>query len=205
MKLNCQNVTRIFQTHNSAVTVLQDVTFSAEEKEFLCIVGPSGCGRTTLLKLMAGLQRPTSGQITFHSELTTNKLRDASVFQEHGIFPWMIILDNVAFGLEMQGMRRREQQNRARMLIEKIGLTHFISTYPHELSVGMRQRVGIAVELTAAQTGLGHMIWLAWETMRLEELYIGLVVISVLGIGFNMLLQSLRNTLSPGELVRRRD
>jgi NitT/TauT family transport system ATP-binding protein len=120
------------------------VTFGVGKRELVCIVGPSGCGKTTLLKLIAGLLEPTSGRIVFGVEPAAGQPRSALVFQEHGLFPWMSVLENVAFGLEMQGAGREERYHRARAFIERVGLAHFANSYPHELSVGMRQRVGIA-------------------------------------------------------------
>ena len=144
MRFECQQLNKTYQTRNGVVPALEDMTFSVSEREFVCFVGPSGCGKTTLLKLIAGLMEPTSGRIIFSAEPTDGRLRSALVFQEHGLFPWMTVLDNVAFGLEMQGMRRGERRDRARAFVEKVGLAHFVGSYPHELSVGMRQRVGIA-------------------------------------------------------------
>ena len=144
MGFECQHLSKAYQTRNGVVLALEDVSFSAGEREFVCIVGPSGCGKTTLLKLIAGLLEPTSGRIIFSAEPTDGRLRSALVFQEHGLFPWMTVLDNVAFGLEMQGMGQQERHRRARAFIEKVGLEHFANSYPHELSVGMSQRVGIS-------------------------------------------------------------
>jgi NitT/TauT family transport system ATP-binding protein len=140
----CQQLCKAYQTRNGLIPALEDVTFAVGEQEFLCIVGPSGCGKTTLLKLIAGLVEPTSGQIRFVTRPPDGRPRAALVFQEHGLFPWMTVLDNVAFGLEAQGVGRVERRRRARAFIEKVGLVRFAHSYPHELSVGMRQRVGIA-------------------------------------------------------------
>jgi NitT/TauT family transport system ATP-binding protein len=140
----CQDVCKIYQTRNGPVSALENVTFKAVEQEFLCLVGPSGCGKTTLLKLIAGLLEPTTGQINFRGSSFNNHPRSALVFQDHGIFPWMTVLDNVAFGLEMRGMAKQERRERAFSFIENVGLGQFSGNYPHELSVGMRQRVGIA-------------------------------------------------------------
>jgi len=123
---------------------LKDISFRVGPHDFVCIVGPSGCGKTTLLKLIAGLLEPTSGYISFEQETSNGRLRTALVFQEHGIFPWMTVLDNVAFGLEMQGRRRRECLERAKSFLNRIGLQAFLHSYPHELSVGMKQRIDIA-------------------------------------------------------------
>lgn len=144
MKFICQHLYKAYQTRNGIVPALEDVTFRVTEREFVSIVGPSGCGKTTLLKLLAGLLTPTSGQIIFGEEAADGRPRNALVFQEHGLFPWMTVMDNVAFGLEMRGVARQERHDQARAFIERVGLASFAHSYPHELSVGMRQRVGIA-------------------------------------------------------------
>lgn len=140
----CQGLCKVFQSRNGAVNALEDATFKAGDREFLCLVGPSGCGKTTLLKLIAGLVLPTSGRIVFSSTLPDDQPRSALVFQDHGLFPWMTVLDNVAFGLEMRGIKKQERRERAQSFIQKVGLAQFAESFPHELSVGMRQRVGIA-------------------------------------------------------------
>jgi NitT/TauT family transport system ATP-binding protein len=140
----CQHLYKAYPTRNGLVSALEDVTFGVKDQEFVCIVGPSGCGKTTILKLIAGLLKPTSGQIAFHSDLFHNQQKTALVFQEHGLFPWMTVLDNVGFGLETRGMSRKERREHTLPIIEKVGLASFINHYPHELSIGMRQRVGIA-------------------------------------------------------------
>ncbi|MBN1314244.1 MAG: ABC transporter ATP-binding protein [Anaerolineales bacterium] len=140
----CQDLSKVYQTRNGPVHALENATFKAGEQEFLCLVGPSGCGKTTLLKLIAGLLEPTSGRIVFHAVPSGNRPRSALVFQDHGLFPWMTVLDNVAFGLEMRGMGKQKRRERARSFIQNVGLAQFADNYPHELSVGMQQRVGIA-------------------------------------------------------------
>jgi len=142
--LTCQHLCKTYPTRTGLITALEDITFSAKEHEFVCIVGPSGCGKTTLLKLIAGLLESTSGQIIFVGASTNSQPRSALVFQEHGLFPWMTVLDNVAFGLEMRGKEKKERWDLSRPFIEKVSLSAFVNNFPHELSVGMRQRVGIA-------------------------------------------------------------
>ncbi len=144
MAFECQHLHKIYRTRNGPIPALEDVSFRVEDQEFLCIVGPSGCGKTTLLKLIAGLLEPTSGQITFDGQPADGRPRCALVFQEHGLFPWMTVLDNAAFGLEMRGVDRQERHDRAQAFISRVGLGPFANCYPHELSVGMRQRVAIA-------------------------------------------------------------
>jgi NitT/TauT family transport system ATP-binding protein len=133
-----------FESRNGGVvSALDDVTFDARPQEFLCVVGPSGCGKTTLLKLIAGLRRPTRGRIVLQPGRSSAEPRAVLVFQEHELFPWMTVLDNVAFGLETRGAARRERRERARASLDRVGLGRFARSYPHELSVGMRQRVAI--------------------------------------------------------------
>jgi NitT/TauT family transport system ATP-binding protein len=138
----CRDVSVRFDGRNGGLAALEDVSFAVDDGEFVCVVGPSGCGKTTLLKVIAGLLRPDAGEVAFAGP--AGRPRNALVFQEHGVFPWMSVLDNVAFGLEMQGVGRRERRERALAFIESVGLGAFAGSWPHELSVGMRQRVGIA-------------------------------------------------------------
>lgn len=144
MGFSCSSLSKSYRTRNGPVRALDDVSFRAEDHEFVSIVGPSGCGKTTLLKLIAGLIEPTSGSIDFLAASGNGQPLTAMVFQDHGLFPWMSVVDNVAFGLETRGCGRRERRSLARALIEKVGLRGFAERYPHELSIGMRQRVGIA-------------------------------------------------------------
>jgi NitT/TauT family transport system ATP-binding protein len=142
--LECRGVSRVYRARIGEVTALHDVTFTAREREFLCLVGPSGCGKSTLLRIIAGLLPPTAGEVVFPGHARAARPRSGLVFQEHGVFPWMTVLDNVAFGLEMQGVAKAERRERARAFIDRVGLGSFARSLPHELSVGMRQRVGIA-------------------------------------------------------------
>ena len=141
--LVCNGIGKTFRTRSGRVVALANVSFTLSAEEFVCIVGPSGCGKSTLLKILADLVEPTSGSLIF-PEASRNRPRNALVFQEHGLFPWMTVLDNVAFGLEMQGVRRREREARALRFLEQVGLASFAHNHPHELSVGMRQRAAIA-------------------------------------------------------------
>jgi NitT/TauT family transport system ATP-binding protein len=144
MRIHCQHLTKTYQTLNDQISALSDVTFKVEDNEFVCIVGPSGCGKTTLLKIIAGLQKPSSGKIICDHTNDHGRPLNAMVFQEDSLFPWMTVLDNVVFALGSNDMRKKERMQRARTFIEKVGLASFANSYPHELSMGMRQRVGIA-------------------------------------------------------------
>jgi len=139
----CQELCRFFESERGMVTALDDVSFSVRPCEFVCIVGPSGCGKSTLLRIIAGLIPPSSGRIVYEGKEGADAGRGGLVVQEHGTFPWMTVLDNVAFGLEMQGVGRAERHAAATEFLERAGLGGFARHYPHELSVGMRQRVGI--------------------------------------------------------------
>jgi NitT/TauT family transport system ATP-binding protein len=134
-----------FADSGRRLAALEGVSFVAGGHEIVSVVGPSGCGKTTLLKLLAGLLRPTSGTIRFEDPGARNGVpTNALVFQEHGVFPWLTIVDNVAFGLETRGVGTAERRDRARAFLARVGLLEFGARYPHELSSGMRQRVGIA-------------------------------------------------------------
>ena len=144
MGISCKRVRLEYPTHNGAVLALDETSFSVEREEFVCIVGPSGCGKTTLLKIIAGLLQPTGGEISVQSSQTTGKPQNALVFQEHGLFPWMSVLDNVSLGLQFHGVERSDRYARSMFFIEQFGLSAFAHSYPHELSVGMSQRVSLA-------------------------------------------------------------
>jgi NitT/TauT family transport system ATP-binding protein len=140
----CTGISHRFSGSSGDVVALESIDLRVEPGEFLSIVGPSGCGKTTLLRVIAGLLRPTGGTLTFDHHADGVVPRNGLVFQEHGVFPWMSVVDNVAFGLEMRGVGPAERRRRADAFIERVGLGAFRDSHPHELSVGMRQRVGIA-------------------------------------------------------------
>ena len=122
------------------IQALDHVTLDIRGSEFLCLVGPSGCGKSTLLNILAGFEKPTEGEVVIDSSYGT----PAMVFQEHALFPWRTVIDNVVFGPEMRGIPREERYQAAAQYIEMIGLGGFENRYPHELSGGMRQRVALA-------------------------------------------------------------
>jgi NitT/TauT family transport system ATP-binding protein len=138
-----RDVSKIFFSSDQPVWALEDVSLRIEEGSFTCIVGPSGCGKSTLLRILGELETATSGTIDRNSGAGANP-PPAFVFQEHGVFPWFTVLDNVAFGLRMNGVGRRVREAIAREWIEQVGLADFENKYPHQLSGGMRQRIAIA-------------------------------------------------------------
>jgi NitT/TauT family transport system ATP-binding protein len=143
MRLECRNIIKIFGEGSRATRALEDISFETQEGEFLCILGPSGCGKSTLLRIIAGLLEPTGGEVIYSGHNTAGPL-NSMVFQEHGVFPWMNVIDNVAFGLEMRGVPRKERYERSLDFLKRVGLAQYAMRNPHELSVGMRQRIAIA-------------------------------------------------------------
>jgi NitT/TauT family transport system ATP-binding protein len=143
MRVICKDVSMVYTTQNGFIEALQNINFEVGDQEFLCVLGPSGCGKTTLLNIIADLLKPTEGEVIYKREKSTNPLNSV-VFQEHGIFPWMNVIDNVSFGLEMQGIKKEERYEISSKFIRKFGLVGFEKSYPHELSVGMKQRVSLA-------------------------------------------------------------
>jgi NitT/TauT family transport system ATP-binding protein len=117
------------------------------------LLGPSGCGKSTILRLIAGLIRPTKGDVRVHGQTVTGPGRDRGmVFQSYSSFPWLTVLDNVRFGLDLQRIRRAQGDAEARQLIERVGLAGHEQAYPNQLSGGMRQRVAIARTLACKPT-----------------------------------------------------
>lgn len=127
------------------VVAIGDVSFTVEQGEFVSVLGPSGCGKTTVLNTVAGFVRPTSGSVAVDGRDVSAPGPDRGVvFQSHALFPWKTVLGNVAFGLRMKGVRRREREERGREYLDLVGLAGFENRYPHELSGGMQQRLGVA-------------------------------------------------------------
>ena len=140
--VSLHQVGKSYRGRNGTVEALINLSFRVLPGEFVCVVGPSGCGKSTLLKLLAGLDHPSGGTITYEQDIGSP--HSALVFQENSLFPWMTLLDNVAFGLEAQGLSKTERLHRSREFLEQIGLGAFSHHFPHELSGGMQQRGAIA-------------------------------------------------------------
>jgi NitT/TauT family transport system ATP-binding protein len=142
----CDRISKIWNPDSAAANLaIEAVSFSVEPGEFLVIIGPSGCGKSTLLSMIAGLEAPTTGSITFQDKPITGPSPHRSmIFQQTSLFPWLSVIDNVAFGLSLQGMGKRERHDRARQYLQQVGLLKSANRYPHQLSGGMQQRACIA-------------------------------------------------------------
>ncbi len=145
--LKVENVSKIFPAINKshAVQALQDISLEVKTNEFVSILGHSGCGKTTLLNLIAGFEKPTSGRIECAGkEVKEPGAERAMVFQDYALFPWLTVRDNIAFGLNIKGIDSATINQKVDHFANLVGLGAFVESYPHQLSGGMRQRVSIA-------------------------------------------------------------
>lgn len=143
--MNIEHLRVVYKTDNAETVAVEDFTLQVGKGELISIVGPSGCGKTTILRSIAGLLQPTSGKITIGNKECTSPGSDRGmVFQDFALFPWRTVLKNVEFGMEVAGVPKEERRARALKYIKAVGLEKFADSRIHELSGGMKQRVGIA-------------------------------------------------------------
>jgi NitT/TauT family transport system ATP-binding protein len=148
-KLELRGVSMIYEQRGKRFEALRDVSLQVDGGEFISIVGASGCGKTTLLRIVDGLKAPSRGQVWVDGKPVQKPGPDRGfVFQQDALFPWRTVLDNVIFGLEVQGKSKKEARARADGLVGLVGLSGFEQHFPHELSGGMRQRANLARALT---------------------------------------------------------
>ena len=144
-KLTLKNISKTFYDRQGEHPTIADVSFEVYDNEFLVILGPGLCGKTVLLNAVAGLERPTSGHVFLNGrELHGTDPTICMVFQKKAIFPWKTVMQNVEFGPKMRGVPKAERRKTAQKFIDLVGLQNFENSFPHELSGGMKQRVGIA-------------------------------------------------------------
>jgi NitT/TauT family transport system ATP-binding protein len=147
LKIEIENVSMIFDSHSGEkVEVLNNASMKIKNKEFVAIIGSSGCGKSTIINLVAGLQLPTSGNILMNSSIINGKPHRSRgvVFQQDVIFPWRTVIKNVEYGLELRGVSNEKRRSIAKKYLSVVGLEHAADFFPKELSGGMRKRVQIA-------------------------------------------------------------
>ncbi len=145
-KISCAHICKTFiQKETQHIRVLEDISLDVQENEFLALLGPGQSGKSTLLRMIAGLEKTSSGTITLNGQPISGPGPDRSmVFQTYSLFPWRTVRSNVAMGPRFQGVSKKERLATAQKYIDLVGLKGFESSFPHQLSGGMKQRVGIA-------------------------------------------------------------
>lgn len=146
MTFEIENVSKTFVSNDNGeeVVALKDINLTIETGKFVSFVGPSGCGKTTLLRIIEGFENPTEGTVKDNGEIVTEPSNERGfIFQNYSLFPWLNVIDNVIFGLDINGEPEQESRDRAMKYLETVGLKDFANRYPHELSGGMKQRVAI--------------------------------------------------------------
>lgn len=145
VKVKIDNVKMVFNGRQGETVALNGVDLDIHENEFVTVVGPSGCGKSTLLNIIAGLLEPTSGTVTCDGQQVTGVGRERGVvFQQYALFPWLTVIKNVKFALEMRGIKGSAADEEAMKYLRMVDLEKFANHYPKELSGGMKQRVAIA-------------------------------------------------------------
>jgi ABC-type nitrate/sulfonate/bicarbonate transport system ATPase subunit len=153
--VECIGLGKTYHTRSGEVEALRGIDLACAAGEFVCLLGLSGCGKSTLLQMIAGLETPSTGRIEINGAPLAGPSEATSVvFQDHGLFPWMSVQRNVEFNMKARGIAPAERRERAGEFLAMMGLAGFATRYPHELSGGMRQRVGIARALTTQPQGL---------------------------------------------------
>ena len=144
-RISVRNVTIEFGSRTSLRRAVENASLEIEPGEFVCLLGPTGCGKSTLLNSLAGFVHPTAGSVRIDGqEVVAPGPSRGMVFQHHSLFPWKTVKRNVAFGPMMAGLDREQSEQRATRFLDLVGLAAFENHYPHMLSGGMQQRVGIA-------------------------------------------------------------
>jgi NitT/TauT family transport system ATP-binding protein len=173
-KLAIDNVSKSFQSASGAVLALDHVSLTVAEGEFVCLVGASGCGKTTLLNIIAGLEKPDSGSVLADGKPVTGPGRERLVmFQEPALFPWLDVFGNVLFPLKLKAnLTNKDRRDVAKYYLELVGLSRFEHANIHELSGGMKQRVSLARALAPnPRVLLMDEPFAALDALTREQLY----------------------------------
>jgi NitT/TauT family transport system ATP-binding protein len=183
-KIECRNVIKVFPTAGNSFEAIRNLSFDINGGELVSVVGKTGCGKSTTLSILLGLEKPTSGKLTIdekepYKEFDSFRGELSVVFQTDRLVPWRTTLENARYGLEILKLPAKEQNEKARYWLEKLGLTGFETAYPHQLSGGMRQRVGIArafsvdPEILLCDEAFGHLDEVTARRLRAD--FLGLV------------------------------
>ncbi|MBN1806602.1 MAG: ABC transporter ATP-binding protein [Sedimentisphaerales bacterium] len=213
--LELNEVTKTFYSDSGEkIRALEGLNLHVTEGEFITLVGATGCGKTTLLNMIAGLETPDDGQLCLGRNLVLGD-NIAYVFQHYTLFPWRSTLSNVSFGLQMRGIGRKKRKDKAMQFLSKVGLEGFENTYPYELSGGMRQRAAIAQALAikpklllmdepfgalddSTRRELQQMLTELWQDNRTTILFVTHNIDEAVLLGDKVLVLSER----PGRIVR---
>jgi len=173
-KLAIEEVSKSFQSASGTVQALDRVSLNVAEGEFVCLVGASGCGKTTMLNIIAGLEKPDSGRVLADGKPVTSPGRERLVmFQEPALFPWLNVFGNVFFGLRLKpNLSKKNRHDVAKYYLELVGLSRFERANIHELSGGMKQRVSLARALAPnPRVLLMDEPFAALDALTREQLY----------------------------------
>ena len=173
-KLAIENVSKNFRSASGPILALDRVSLNVAEGEFVCLVGASGCGKTTLLNIIAGLEKPDTGMVLADGKPVTGPGRERLVmFQEPALFPWLDVFGNVLFGLKLKpNLRNKDRRDVAKYYLELVGLSRFDHANIHELSGGMKQRVSLARALAPnPRVLLMDEPFAALDALTREQLY----------------------------------
>ena len=155
VKLSLRGITKVFDSENGPLEVVNNVSLHLKNEEFVVLLGPSGCGKSTLLRIIAGLERPTEGAVVLDGQPVEGPGRERGmVFQSYTSFPWLSVRENVEFSLLPVKMSKAERRQVARYYVDLVGLSEFENFLPRNLSGGMQQRLAIARTLAAQPTVL---------------------------------------------------
>ena len=143
--LEVNHISKWYKEDTKKIEIIKDIDFDVSEREFVCLVGTADCGKSTLLRMIAGIDKPSSGKILYRSnEIKTVNPNAALVFQTFALLPWLNVIKNITLGLEARGVIYKKAVLKAEKYIDLVGLEGFEEAYPRELSRGLKQRVGIA-------------------------------------------------------------
>ncbi len=143
--LDIANVSKVFSLHGRPIHALKDVNLQIQKGEFVCLIGASGCGKSTLLRIMGGFESVSTGVARmYHTPISEPGPDRGMVFQDYGLFPWLTVRQNIAFGPKQRGLPEAKLREIADHYLHMVGLSKFADHFPHQLSGGMKQRVSIA-------------------------------------------------------------